>query len=503
MGIIQRQTLQGTAFTYAGIVIGFLIAGVLQPNLLTKPQNGLLGLLLSGTVILTQFSGLGINSAGGRYFPYFRDYDRQHNGFLPLALLVTLAGFCISAGLVWWFQPEIVASNIEKSPLFAEYYFLLIPLTFCLLFFNLFDNYAKLLYDAVTGTFLQQFFQRILFLAVLAAYGFGWITFPTLLGLWLLTFAVPLVLMLVSVIQSGNFTLNISRVSLEPALRVEFVRYAGLTLLTGLSSQVILHIDKILVNDSLGLAQTGIYTILSNFGAVIAAPATMLYKVSGVIIADSWKRDDRANIADIYRKSCLSQLVAGTLVFVGIMVSLPGVFRFLPAGYESGYWIVFWIGLGKLIDMATGVNGMILNTSREYAWDSLFFLLMVVATILVTRALIPIYGLNGAAVGAALATAMFNAIRTSFVWYKFGLQPFGWQNAVVPLLGLAVWWVATRWAYSSGPLWQVALDILVRSVLVTGLFIGAVRALRLSPDINALLDTAWTRLTRLARRRKA
>ncbi len=497
MGIIQRQTLQGTAFTYAGIVIGFLIAGVLQPNLLTKPQNGLLGLLLSGTVILTQFSGLGINSAGGRYFPYFRNHDRAHNGFLPLALLVNGVGFCLSAGVVWWFQPQIVALNIEKSPLFAEYYFLLIPLTFCLLFFNLFDNYAKLLYDAVTGTFLQQFLQRILFLAVLLVYALGWISFQTLLLFWLVTFAVPFVLMVVSVVQSGNFSLNISQLFLASELRREFVRYAGLTLLTGLSSQIIVHIDKILVNDALGLTQTGIYTILSNFGAVIAAPATMLYKVSGVILADAWKRDDRANIADIYRKSCLSQLIAGTLVFVGIMVSLPAVFRLLPAGYESGYWIVFWIGLGKLIDMAMGVNGSILNTSRHYAWDSVFFLFMVVATIFVTRALIPIYGLNGAAFGAALATAMFNFLRTGFVWYKFGLQPFSWQNAVVPVLGLAIWWIATRWSYSTGALWLVGFDILIRSIVVTGLFLGTVRVLRLSPDINTLLDGVWAQLRQL------
>jgi O-antigen/teichoic acid export membrane protein len=496
MGIIQRQTLRGTAFTYAGIGIGFLIAGILQPNLLTKPQNGLIGLLLSVTVILTQFSGLGINSAGGRYFPYFRDYDRAHNGYLPLALLVTFVGFCISVGVLWWFQPWIVATNVQKSPLFAEYYFLLIPLTFCLLFFNLFDNYAKLLYDPVTGTVLQQFVQRILFLAVLTAYGVGWIGFQTLLGLWLLTFALPLVLMLVSVVQDGHFSLNISGLRLDPMLRREFVRYAGLTLLTGLSSQVILHIDKILVNDALGLSQTGVYTILSNFGAVIAAPATMLYKVSGVIIADSWKRDDRANIADIYRKSCLSQLVAGTLVFVGIMANLPAVFRLLPAGYEAGYWVVFWIGLGKLIDMATGVNGTILNTSSRYAWDSAFFLLMVVATILVTRALIPVYGLNGAALGAALATAGFNLLRTGFVWQVFGLQPFSWRNAVVPLLGLAVWWLATRWPYATGPLWQVGLDMAIRSVVVAGLFVGAVRALHLSPDISALLDGAWARAIR-------
>ncbi len=487
MGLIQRQTILGTGFSYAGIVVGFLTVGLLLPNALTKDQNGLIQLLMSYAIILTQFSNLGINGAGGRYFPYFRNSERGHGGFLLLALGMSLLGFLLSTAAVLVFQEPIQAANVEKSALFSQYYLLLIPLTFASLFFNLFDNYARLLYDSVTGTFLKDFLQRFVFLATVIAYWQGWISFPWLLTGWLSSYLIPLILIVISVARDGHLNLSFKHVNLPPDLRRSLFRYAGLTLMTGLSTQLILQIDKWLVNESLGLAQTGVYGISASFGSVIAAPATMLYKVSGVVIADSWKANNLANIRSVYEKSCLSQLVIGCLAFVGIAANLPNVFRFLPAGYEAGYFVILWVGLGKLIDMATGVNGQILGTSRYYAWDSLFVVAMVLITIIITPFLIRTYGLEGAAVGAFMATLLFNVARTAFVWLVIGMQPFNWRNLAVIALGAAVWFFASLPPYLSGSKLLVILDIALRSAGIVLLYIGTVLALRIYPDLNALV----------------
>ncbi len=487
MGLIQRQTLLGTGFSYAGILVGFLTVGLLLPNALTKDQNGLIQLLMSYAIILTQFSNLGINGAGGRYFPYFRNSERGHSGFLLLSLGVSLLGFLASTGAILLFQEQIQAANAEKSALFSQYYLLLIPLLFGSLFFNLFDNYARLLYDSVTGTFLKDFLQRFIFLGVVIVYWQGLISFPWLLAGWLSSYLIPLFLMIGSVARNGHLTLSPRHLNLPPDLRRSLFRYAGLTLMTGLSTQLILQIDKVLVNDSLGLAQTGVYGISASFGSVIAAPATMLYKVSGIVIADSWKANNLANIRSVYEKSCLSQLVIGCLAFVGIAANLPNVFRFLPAGYEVGYFVIIWVGLGKLIDMATGVNGQILATSRYYAWDSLFVVAMVLITIITTPFLIRTYGLEGAAIGALISTLFFNTARTAFVWVVIGLQPFSWRNAAVLLLAAAVWLLASLPPYLSGSKLLVVIDIAARSACIVVLYMGTLLALRIYPDLNGLL----------------
>ncbi len=499
MGIIKRQTIQSSVYTYAGVAVGFLTQGLFFPSLFGKAEIGLLTLLVSLAQVLTQASTLGLNSAGGRYFTYFRNADRQHNGYLLISLFTMLAGFGLSVLGLWLVRPLVLDHYSKDSPLFVDYYYLLIPLTLFTLVFSVFDNYARLLYDPVTGTLLQQFVLRLLILASGLCYWLSWVTFEQFLYIWLTAFLLAAILMVVKVIRDDAFFLNRQFISVTAQLRTDIIRYSALSLATALSSQVILAIDKVMISTKLGLDNTGIYGTASYFAVVIAVPATALYKVSGALIADSWKTNDLDNIRMIYRKSCLNQLVAGCLVFVGVAANLPGVFRFLPAGYEAGYYVVLWLGLGKLFDMATGVNGMILSTSRYYAYDSLFFIGLIFITIAVNNWLIPQYGITGAAIGAALATGLFNLARTLFVGFAFRMQPFTWHNAAVIALGLVVWWIAVQLPYPAptAPIWQTLLDMAWRSALITGLFVGGIIGLNLSPDASSMAATIWQRIRRV------
>ncbi|GAB3023684.1 lipopolysaccharide biosynthesis protein [Spirosoma pulveris] len=490
MGIIKRQTIQSSLFTYAGVIVGFLTQGIWFPHLFTTQQVGLLTLLISLSLILAQASNVGINGAGGRFFPYFRDAERQHNGFLLIASLATLVGFCLCVLALWLARPWIVKLYQDQSALFVEYYYLLIPLTFCTVYFTVFDNYSRLLYDPVTGTLLQQFVQRLLVALAGGLYWLGWVSFPQFLGVWLLAFLLPLLLMIISVARDEALFFSRNFVSVNPELRRNMVRYASLTFTSALSSQVVWTIDKMMINSKQGLGDTGIYGTASYFAAVIAIPATALYKVSGTLIAESWKVNDLENIASIYRKSCLNQLIAGCLVFVGVAANLPNVFQFLPASYSAGYYVILWLGLGKLFDMATGINGTILNTSRYYTYDSFFVVILIFITIGANLYLIPRFGINGAAIGAAFVTLLFNLARTLFVGFAFKMQPFTWRNLVVIGLGLAVWWLSVQLPYpdAGAAKWRFMLDVGWRSALITGLFGGAVLALKLSPDINQMVD---------------
>lgn len=493
MGIIKRQTIQASIYSYAGVAVGFLTQGLIFPHIFSKAQIGLLALLIALSLVLIQVASLGLNNAGGRYFPYFRNAERQHNGYLTISLLTTLAGFGLCVLMLWLARPWVITQYGTGSPLFVEYYYLLIPLTLFTVFFAVFDNYAKLLYDPVTGTLLQQLGQRLLILVAGGLYWVGWLTFGQFLMAWLGAFLVPTLLMLASVARGGNLFIDRSYVSVSPELRRNLVRYSLLTLTTALSSQVILIIDKVMLSADSGLADTGIYSTASYFAAVIALPATALYKVSGTLIAESWKTNDRANILTIYQKSCLNQLIAGCLVFVGVAANLPSLFALLPPGYEAGYTVILLLGLGKLIDMATGVNGIILSTSRFYAFDTGLFIIVIVVTITANYYLIPRYGMNGAALGAVLATLLYNAIRTLLVWRLFRMQPFSWRNGAVILVAGLVWYVTELVPHGEGTYWRIGIDVVLRSGAITVLFLGIAYALRLSPDASELLRSIGRR----------
>lgn len=130
MGIIVKQSIKGTFWSYAGVVIGFVTTGLLFPRFLSKELIGLLSLLISFSVIFTQLSTLGINGVTARLFPYFRNSKNNHNGYLFISSVVILVGFTITMTFFGLFYPQFIHANIEKSELLSEYAYLIAPLTF-------------------------------------------------------------------------------------------------------------------------------------------------------------------------------------------------------------------------------------------------------------------------------------------------------------------------------------------------------------------------------------
>ena len=160
MGIIERQTIKGTAYSYIGVALGFVTTGLLFPRILQTEQIGLLSILVAYSVILSQFGSLGFNSVTTRLFTYFRDDENRHNGFLFIALAVTLIGFILTCVFFIIIEPRLIEKSLEKSPLFADYSFYIIPLIFFTLLFSILDNYYKVLYNVTIGSFLKELFQK-------------------------------------------------------------------------------------------------------------------------------------------------------------------------------------------------------------------------------------------------------------------------------------------------------------------------------------------------------
>ena len=170
MGIIQKQTIKGTFYSYIGTLIGFINIGILSPVILSSAQIGLINLLVAISLIFAQFSSLGFNNVTTKLFTFFRDDKNKHHGFLFIALTVALIGFSLSAIIFFVVKPYLIAQNIEKSLLFTEYIYYLLPLIFFTLVFNILDNYNKVLYDAVLGTFLKEIVFRILNTLIIVIY---------------------------------------------------------------------------------------------------------------------------------------------------------------------------------------------------------------------------------------------------------------------------------------------------------------------------------------------
>jgi O-antigen/teichoic acid export membrane protein len=500
MSVIKKQAFLSTIFSYGGVLVGFVTQFFLIPHNLTEDQNGLLGVLLSYMYVLVQLSSLGFNAAGSRFFPSFRDTQKGHKGFLFLGLLTGSIGFVITMFGLYFFK-DLVVNNQEKSSLFADYFYLLIPLTFATLLFNLLDNYAKNLYDTVTGTFLAQFLQRLLQLVAIVFFILGIVDFHQFMYVWVVAVSLYLVPMFLKASALDGFSLKPDFSVMTPKFSKEFWSYSFLTILTGFSSMVILYIDKAMLAKYASLSDAGIYNTVSFFGSVMGMSLLALNKAAQPIIADSFANNDYANINTIYRKSSTTSLIVGCWIFLGIYLNLDNIFAFLPASYSAGKWVIVIISLGKLFDLATGLNGTILALSKYYIYDTYIMVGLIFITIVLNYFLIPIYGMNGSAFALAIATVYFNLARYLIVWWKLGMQSFSFDLIKILVVSIVIGLIISILPVFSGNKILVVTDLAYRSIALTLLYGGVIYWSRISPELNGAMSNAWQLIIKFGRKK--
>lgn len=489
MGIILKQTIKGSIYAYLGIGLGFISTALLMPKFLNESEVGLFRLLVSIMTIFSYIANLGFSGAGAKLFPYFRNQNKKHNGFLfwsiitsSIGLLITLGAFAINYTRVLEFL------NVKASPLLKDYLYLVYPLTISAVFFSIFDNYSRMLYDSTTGTFLREFLQRVfLFLAIVFLF-FDFYNFNNFILFATISLCLPTLIFIYKVWKGNTLFLTPVKGIWTNKIRREFITLSVFTFLSGFSSQIVNYLDQIQVTSIIDLNANGVYATMMMFGTVIYTPTIQVARIGGPVIAESWKIGDLNTILAIYKKSCLSLLVIGITLFLCIVCNIHNVFTILP-NYSSGKWVVIWIGLGKLFDMFCGLNGQILQTSKYYYFDTIFMLFLIIGTWMLNNWLIPIYGINGSAMATTIVILIFNLFRTFFVWIVFGMFPFDYKNILTILVSLSCLWIVSKIPQVKDFYFfpSFIMDTLIRSLFII-IFMGMyILKMNIFPELNGVL----------------
>jgi O-antigen/teichoic acid export membrane protein len=482
-GIIAQQSIKNTLLLYVGIALGFVTTILLYPRILTPAQYGLTRLLLSLAMVCAQFAHLGIDKLIIRYFPYFRDSRESRSRFLTASLLVSLSGFVIFVILFLGLQKQFLGAFQDRSALFADYDLLLIPIVFGILFFVILNSYNRALRDSVTGTFVHETFIRLCIIGLLIVFYFGLISFSVFMVLFVVSYLLQSIFLVITLYNRGQLTFAFPRLRKGADFLKEMAVYSGYSFLGGLTSLIIGNIDIIMIGAILNLNATAVYAIAFSISTVISVPQRSIMKIASPILADLLKENRISEVRSLYKRTSLDQLIAGLLIYIGIWANMHNLLYLLPPQYQGVKWLILVTGFGKLFNMATGVNGAIILNSKYFRFSLYVNIFLVIITIIANYLLIPLYGLQGAAIAAAGSLIIFNIIKIIFVWIKFSMQPFEWSASAVVIIAAICLVLSFQIPY----LYNFFVDMIVRSAAIAVVFIGSILLFHLSDDVENLI----------------
>ena len=481
MGVIKRQGIKNTIITYIGIIIGAVNIIFIQPKLLTPEELGLTRLLYDFSYMIGIAIPLGLPNIIVKYFPFFKDSEKKHNGFAGFVLLVFLIGFIISSICLFVFKPAITSYYEEKSSLFVNYFKFIIPFTFIVSAITVTTAYCQSLFKSTVPSFLNDICLRLGTILITVLYFNQLISLNTYVYFFIGLYAIELIIII-------GYILLVDKISFVPD-KTLFKKYSGskmlrfglLLCLASFSSIGLRKVDALFLGTtSLGLV--AVYTTAIFIASFIEVPLGALERISHTKIADNFAKENFVEIEKIYKDSVKYLLLLGGLLFLGINACTKYVYQIgqLPEEYIKCIDVVYIVGVGALINISTGINSAIMFYSKHYVLGTVFLVITLVITVVLNIVLIPVYGIYGAAIASAIASFLFNFVKFCFIYQKFRFQPYTLKSFYILLL-IIICSIITYFLPEINT--NAFVNLIFKGAIVSLLYIVTVYQLKIAPEL--------------------
>ncbi len=486
MGIVVQKSAKTLLVTYLGFALGLINTLWLFPLALTEEQIGLTRLLLNVSFLFASFAALGAPQVPNRFFPYFNNPAKKHYGFFAFLLTMGAVGFSIFLILFLSFKNTVFSIYADKASLLTEYFYHLIPFTFFALFINIIESYNTIQLNPVVPSFLREFLVRFLLTVGVVFFFYNLISFNSFINFMIAFYGVSLIILIIYTKQKGYLFLSSGKEIVKSDKFKEIIVYCSFMLVANISGSIIQNIDGLVLSAYSGLKNTGIYSIAFFIATVIEAPRRSMSQVVVPLVSNANKENDMVMLKTLYKKSSINQLVIGGLLFLIIWCNIDSIFKLIPNGhiYAAGKWVVFYLGLSKIFDMAMGINAEIVGTSKYYKFDIIFYTSLGFLAIATNLLFIPKYGLVGAAFAGALSVFIYNVARFIFLLVVMKIQPFSINTLKV----LVIWTLFLITDFYLKTDLHFIIDAIVRTSFISLIFFFLIYKLTVSEDINKIAD---------------
>ncbi|GAB3224480.1 polysaccharide biosynthesis C-terminal domain-containing protein [Algoriphagus aestuariicola] len=472
MSKIARQSIQTTVFSYIGVLLGYLNVLWLYPYALNATELGTFRTIQDLGLLFVPFAQLGVGHGITRFFPKL---ERHQSAFLTYSLGFSLLGFTMVALAFFGLKEQIVDLFASNSPEVIDFLGIVLLVTLFALLSSVLDAYGRSYLKVAIPTFFREVFLRLLTSVLIGAYLLGWIDFDRVMQGLVAVYGLALFGVLFYLVWLGKIQLDFNWKNFPPGFRSSFVRFSLITFLATAASTLIMKIDSIMVSSMVSLEANAIYSIAFYMALVVELPRRAISQVSMPVIADHFSKNEIPAINALYRQISNRQLYICMLLFALIWCNIDSIYHFVPNReiYQAGKWVVFYIALGKIFDVAFSVNSEILVFSNYYRFNLVLTIAMSILIIGVNYWLIPIFGIEGAAIGSAAVMLAFNLIKYSYLKAKLQLDPFSRETLKILLVGVPTFLVM----FVDGDRLDPMLMIASRTIMIMGIFLGTSRLL--------------------------
>ncbi len=475
MGIVINQSINNTITTYLGFVLGAINVLFLYTYFLSDEYHGLLAFIISTATIMLPFISLGTHNGIIKFYSSYTN-KTDKDSFISIMLIVPLLSVILLTAI------GITSMDFIKLLLPTNQYlnetniWVIIVTAISFAYFEVFYSLVKIKLISVFGNFLKEIFHRVLISILLIFIYFELINEQEFILSVLSIYVLRTLIMMIYALRYNSFVFKITM----PKNSFVIFKYLIIICLAGAVANIVLEIDKFMIAQYLDISKVAYYSVAIYISTLITVPRRSLFQIANPLSAKLLNEKKFTELDVLYKKSSLNLLIVCGFVFLLIVYNLNDIYVLIPENYKEGYYVVLIISFTKIYNAFLGnVDGIIFNS---IFYDKIVFIgvLLTTATIYLNYLLIPLYGMEGAAISSFIAICLYNSIKIYLVYLKFNLHPLtknSYKIAIIILLGFII-------SFYFNLDFSLYTNIFIKTFFVIIAYVFIVIYFKISVDIN-------------------
>ena len=282
-------------------------------------------------------------------------------------------------------------------------------------------------------------------------------------------------------------------------LRKDFIFYTLFLIATSLAGNLIPVLNTFFVSGKLGLAVAGVNTIAVYIASMVEIPYRSLAAISRPQISQEMKDNNILEVNKLVQSVSLHQFIASFFIFFLIWINIDLIYKLIPNGnvYDAAKLVVFILAIVKIVNTSLNVGATVLSYSKYYYYSLLFTVILTFTAIVMNIKLIPIWGMEGAALASLISYIVYYVVLLAFVKWKLDVTPFSVKEFYTLLIITSLFvidWLLQK--YMSGKLMSCfdveiigrIVDSVVRTSLMSLLGLVIIYKSKISKQINDIVD---------------
>lgn len=487
MGIVTTQSIKNTIVTYLGFGLGAINVLFLFTEFISDEYFGLITYIFSTANVMMPILAFGVHNTLIKFYSTYKTRQTQ-NGFLMLMLFLPLS-IIIPTAIIGYFAFDVISNWLSgTNAIVGDYVWLIFISAVAFSYFEVFYAWSRVQMQSVFGNFMKEVFHRAGTMILLLCLYLGYINVEELIysitGIYILR---------VIIMKLYAFSLRFPSFKTTRIPNLSSVlKYTSLIIIAGSVANVILEVDKFMLNRYVAIEYVAYYGVAIYIASVIGVPSRSMHQIISPLTAKFLNEKNKVELDKLYKRSSLSLFIISGFIFLLIILNINELYSFINANYADGLLVVFVISLSKLTDSLLGNNNAILFNSDYYRMVLVLGMFLAVLTVVLNIVFIPIYGINGAAFATFLAILFYNIAKLWFVNVKLKMQPFTISTLKVFVLLIVCLGIFYFWDLP----WHPIVNIGLKSFLITIFYGALVYKLNLSEDISQLINNTLKRFKR-------